>query len=78
MPVHVEQIVRVTGGDTLEEVAYQDTYRNAERIGTGKKSVVFSLKLRSATGTLTSEEADGVRDRVVAALAKQVGGVLRM
>jgi phenylalanyl-tRNA synthetase beta chain len=73
----VEQIVRVTGGDTLEEVAYQDTYRNAARIGAGKKSVVFSLKLRSATGTLTSEEADGVRDRVVAALAKQVGGVLR-
>jgi phenylalanyl-tRNA synthetase beta chain len=73
----VERIVRSTGGEPLESVEYQDTYRNPERIGAGKKSVVFSLQLRSATGTLTNEEADAVRDRIVAALEKQLGGALR-
>ena len=73
----VERIVRAHGGAALEEVAYQDTYRNPERIGAGKKSVVFSLRLRSASGTLTSEEADAVRDRIVKELEKQLGGALR-
>jgi phenylalanyl-tRNA synthetase beta chain len=73
----VERIVRAEGGETLESVEYQDTYRNPERIGAGKKSVVFSFALRSGTGTLTSEEADAVRDRIVAALTKQLGGALR-
>jgi phenylalanyl-tRNA synthetase beta chain len=73
----IERLVRTAGGKLLEEVEYQDTYRNPERIGTGKKSVVFSLRLRSATGTLTSEEADAVRDRLVAALGTELGGTLR-
>jgi phenylalanyl-tRNA synthetase beta chain len=73
----VERIVRAEGGGTLESVEYQDTYRNPDRIGAGKTSVVFSLQLRSASGTLTSEEADAVRDRIVAALEKQLGGALR-
>lgn len=73
----VERIVRAAGGATLEAVEYQDTYRNPERVGAGKKSVVFGVQLRSATGTLTNEEADGVRDAIVAALAKELGGALR-
>jgi phenylalanyl-tRNA synthetase beta chain len=73
----VERIVRAEGGETLESLEYQDTYRNPERIGGGKKSVVFSFALRSASGTLTSEEADAVRDRIVAALTRQLGGTLR-
>ncbi len=73
----VERIVRDAGGELVEAVEYQDTYRNPERIGAGHKSVVFSLQLRSATGTLTNEEADAVRDRIVAALGKELGGTLR-
>jgi hypothetical protein len=33
--------------------------------------------LRSATGTLTSEQADSVRDRIVVLLAGQLGAELR-
>ena len=73
----VENLVRATGGELLEQVAYQETYRHAERLGANRKSLLFSLQLRSNRGTLTSEEADAVRDRIVAALAAQVGGELR-
>ena len=46
-------------------------------LGAGNKSLVFSLQLRSTSGTLTNEEADAVRDRIVAVLAERVGAALR-
>ena len=73
----VEQIVRTTGGDVLEQIAFQEVWRDPERLGKGKKSLLFSIVLRSATGTLTSEESDAVRDRIVAELEKKLGGKLR-
>lgn len=73
----VKQIVRTTGGDVLEQVTFQEVWRDPERLGKGKKSLLFSVTLRSATGTLTSEEADAVRDRIVAELEKQLRGKLR-
>ncbi len=33
-------------------------YRDAERVGEGKKSMAFSLTYRAADRTLTSEEVD--------------------
>jgi phenylalanyl-tRNA synthetase beta chain len=73
----VEALVRQSGGELLESIQYQETYRHPQHIGAGKKSLLFTLQLRSATGTLTSEEADAVRDRIVAVLAERVGGALR-
>jgi len=73
----VEALVREAGGELVEAVAYKETYRNPDKIGPGNKSLVFSLQLRSSRGTLTNEEADGVRDRVVAMLEKQLGAALR-
>ena len=73
----VEQIIRAEGGDLLESVAFQEVYRDAKRLGPGKKSLLLSLLLRSAEGTLTNEQADAVRDRMVASLSKQLGGELR-
>lgn len=73
----VERIVRAGCGELLERLSFQEEYRSAEKLGPGKKSLLFSIQLRSATGTLTNEEADQVRDSVVAALGKQVGGQLR-
>jgi phenylalanyl-tRNA synthetase beta chain len=35
------------------------------------------VRLRAADRTLTDEEIGGARDKIVAALADQVGGVLR-
>ncbi len=73
----VERIVRAGCGELLEILTFQEEYRSADKLGPGKKSLLFSIQLRSATGTLTNEEADGVRDKVVAALAQELGGQLR-
>lgn len=73
----VEALVRESGGPLVETVAYQETYRHEQHIGPGKKSLLLSLQLRSDKGTLTNEEADAVRDRIVAALAERLGAALR-
>jgi phenylalanyl-tRNA synthetase beta chain len=73
----VERIVRTGCGELLESLWFQEEYRSAEKLGPGKKSLLFSIQLRSATGTLTNEEADQVRDAVVTALGNEVGGQLR-
>ncbi len=74
----IEAIVRKAGGEVLESVAFQDdSYRDAEQLGEGKKSVLFTIQLRKSDGTLTSEEADAARDAIVAALQQEVYGQLR-
>jgi len=73
----VESIARSEGGDLVESLAFQEIYRDAKRLGDGKKSLLWSVTLRSAEGTLTSEQADTVIDRIVAKLAKDLGGELR-
>lgn len=60
-----------------EELRYQDVYRDHQRLGAGKKSLLLTITLRSATGTLTNEQADEVRARVVAACRKAHGAELR-
>ena len=62
----------------FESLEYRDTYRDPERLGQGKKSLLFSIALRSAEGTLTSEQADEVRDRIVAACRAKHGAELRV
>ncbi len=73
----VETIVTDCGGTLLEEIAFQEIYRDEKRLGTGKKSLLFSILLRSDTDTLTNERADEVRDKIVATAGKQVGAELR-
>jgi phenylalanyl-tRNA synthetase beta chain len=73
----IERIVRREGGDLLESIAYQETYRHSERLGPGKKSLLFSIQLRSADGTLTNEQADVARDQIVAAARRDLGAELR-
>ena len=65
------------GGEALEAVRYLDTYRDAQRVGTGRKSLIFSMTLRGRDGTLTSAEADAIRDFVVASCEKAHGARLR-
>ncbi len=69
--------IRSHGGPLLEQVDYRDTYRDPQRLGPGKKSLLFSLKLRSAESTLTSQQADSVRDAIIAACKVELGAELR-
>ena len=69
--------VRANGGDSFEHLEYQDTYRDPQRLGKGKKSLLLSFSLRSDKGTFTNQEADEIRDTIVAACAKEHGAELR-
>ncbi len=73
----VEQTVLASAGPLLEELSYRDTWRDPQKLGAGKKSLLFSLQLRGKDDTLTSATADQVRDSVLSACAKNHGGVLR-
>jgi phenylalanyl-tRNA synthetase beta chain len=73
----VEQTVRASAGPELEQIKYLDTYRDPERLGRGKKSLLFSIVLRGREGTLTSGAADQVRDAVLAQCEKRHGAMLR-
>lgn len=57
-------IIRKAGGKLLESVSIFDIYEGAQ-IPEGKKSVAFSLTLRSAEATLTDEQIDTVMNKVV-------------
>ncbi|UOO37381.1 phenylalanine--tRNA ligase subunit beta [Oscillospiraceae bacterium CM] len=64
------------GGALLKEVALFDIYTGAP-IPQGKKSVAFSLKLRSDDTTLTDDDADKTMKSILALLEKELGAVRR-
>jgi len=73
----VARTVRDRCGELFEDLAYQDTYRDAERLGPGKKSLLLSISLRSKEGTMTSQQADDLRDSIVRACRERHGAELR-
>ncbi len=73
----VAEIAREHCGQLLEQLDYLETYRDEKRLGKDRKSLLFKITLRDSEGTLTGSRADEVRDRVVAACAKQLGASLR-
>ena len=64
----MEEAIEQAAGKLLEEVTLFDVYKG-DQIAAGKKSVSFSLRLRSHEGTLTDEQADAAMKRVLKALA---------
>ncbi|MDQ2836940.1 MAG: phenylalanine--tRNA ligase subunit beta [Actinomycetota bacterium] len=69
--------VREGAGELLESVRLFDAYADAERLGTGLKSLAFALKLRAGDRTLTLEEATAARDGAVAEAASRLNASLR-
>lgn len=63
--------VREAGGTLLENLSYRETYRDAKKDGAGKKRVLLSCTFRASDRTFTSEEADQIRDQIVAACDRQ-------
>ncbi|MBR4554424.1 MAG: phenylalanine--tRNA ligase subunit beta [Ruminococcus sp.] len=69
LPVaELEKAIRQAVGSILEKVTLFDVY-TGEQIEAGKKSVSYSISMRSHEGTLTDEQADKAMDKVVKALA---------
>jgi phenylalanyl-tRNA synthetase beta chain len=71
----VEALIRQTGGKTLTKVHLFDVYRG-EQIGTGKKSLAYSLTYQSDK-TMTDAEAAAIRNKIVKRLEHEVGAKLR-
>ncbi|MDO9303522.1 MAG: phenylalanine--tRNA ligase subunit beta, partial [Anaerolineales bacterium] len=71
----VEALIRQTGGKTVTDVRLFDVYRD-EKIGTGKKSLAYSLTYQ-AEKTLTDADAAAIRNKIVKRLENTVGAKLR-
>ena len=71
----LEKAIVRGGGSLLEAIQLFDVYQGAQ-IEAGKKSVAFSITLRSADSTLTDEQTNSVMKKVMKELEKE-GAVLR-
>ena len=72
----LEKAISKAVGSILEKVTLFDVYKG-EQIEKGKKSVSYSISMRSHDGTLTDEQADKAMKKVLDAL-KDMGAELRM
>ena len=68
--------IRAFGGETLRNVELFDIY-TGKGIAEGKKSVAFSLTLRSDEGSLTADHAEEVMSAILAGLKEKLDAVLR-
>ena len=69
-------VVKQAGGSLLSRAEVFDVYRGAQ-VGEGSASLALRLEFRAADRTLTDEEADKRREKIVAALAERLGARLR-
>ena len=68
--------VHRAAGPLLESLVYRETYRDLKKDGSGKKRLLFSFSIRSPDRTMTREECDQVRDKIVAACGTRHGAKL--
>ncbi|MEP6910958.1 MAG: phenylalanine--tRNA ligase subunit beta [Actinomycetota bacterium] len=67
---------RDAAGPELREMRAFDVYRG-DQVGEGKKSIAFAVSFQSSERTLSDEDASGLREKIVEALAKGFGAELR-
>lgn len=71
----LEKAIKSAVGTILEKVTLFDVYKG-QQIAEGKKSVSYSISMRSHEGTLTDEQADSAVKKILKALAN-LGAELR-
>ncbi|MBA2568299.1 MAG: phenylalanine--tRNA ligase subunit beta [Actinobacteria bacterium] len=67
---------REAAGAELREMRPFDVYRG-NQVAEGKKSIAFSVSFQSHERTLSDEDASGLREKIVEALARRFGAELR-
>jgi phenylalanyl-tRNA synthetase beta chain len=72
----VARVIATAGGDLVASAELFDVYRGRQ-IGSGNKSLAWSLVLQAPDRTLTDDEAARVRARIVEALERELGAELR-
>ena len=73
----LEQVMNAAGGQLLESVRLFDVYRDAKRLGAGKKSMAYALVWRDKGRTLTGEEVERAFDKLTKKVAAATGAVVR-
>ena len=71
-----QQVITAAAGKLLRDVKLFDIYRGVG-VPEGKKSMAFSLELRSDERTLTDTDSETVVSKVLAALQEKLNAVLR-
>ena len=72
----IEEVITASAGKLLRNVKLFDIYRGTG-VPEGKKSMAFSLELRSDERTLTDADSEQTVSKVLAALAEKLGATLR-
>jgi phenylalanyl-tRNA synthetase beta chain len=73
----IEAAIRGAARDVLERCTIAGIWRDADRLGANKKSLVVSLSLRSPSGTLTGDDAGTIVARIITACTDQCAATLR-
>ena len=74
--VQLEQVIRSSAPQELEEIKFEGIYRG-KPIPAGKKSVTVSLRFRDEDGTLKHETVDSWESRIVSSLSSAAGAEIR-
>jgi phenylalanyl-tRNA synthetase beta chain len=72
----LEAAIHQAGGKLLVNVRLFDLYRG-EKLGLGKKSMAYQLTYQAFDRTLNDKDAATIRNRIVRALEREFGAVLR-
>ncbi len=69
-------VIKESGGSGLKDVSLFDIYTD-KKLGSGKRSMTFSLEFSSEEKTLTDDEVSAMVDKIVRNLNKKLGVTLR-
>jgi phenylalanyl-tRNA synthetase beta chain len=72
----VEEVIRRAAGPMLVGLELFDVFRGAQ-VGEARKSLAWSLTFQAPDRTLTGQDAEGLRRKVVRSLEAQLGATLR-
>ena len=72
----VQAMIAQTGGKTVSDVRLFDVYRS-EQLGSGKKSLAYSITYQVPDRTLTDTEVAKVRKKIVKRLEREMNAQLR-
>lgn len=72
----VETLIRQTGGRIVTDVRLFDLYRG-EKVGTGKKSLAYSITYQALDKTLSDKDVAGIRMRILKRLEQELDARLR-
>ena len=70
-------VVKSSAGACLERLDFKGVFRDPVKLGPGKKSILLSMRLRSADATLTGQQADKIQAAVIQACKSRLDAELR-